>query len=517
MPDEAKRQLENVHVFGLDLAALDVTPRRQAGSVIRSERKGKGREVSPSIRSPPPGQATYPNATDSPISGKPYVKAVHQADSQLDEDNSDSEEEGMPIRPLTQGAKSERRVFDPLSFATGSEPSGGNQSDKETEGNEDEDGLSDYEKKQRRRGVAITLAETGENESQEVKITVTVQKGIQKGIQKGTSFADLETASQSLPESQRSAEDFTLSRYADPLQLHAPELPASATSRVLVDDSDQSHPQTVGSHSLSQGAPQPNAIQPTPVKRQRSSSPISRGEDSHPNAEADTSAEAHADDELSQQGSAKRVKTSPPSALSFLNPLNYLRSASRPLRMKEEPVSDPSKRTKGSSSEERIGGSASGSGSVWRKLAVWGRNDEIDTGDDQSHYNGSPRAKISSHQDGSPSAKIFSPKAEVLISKSPSRALALRAQLPCPISAKKRSVHSPAKAQVTRQPVFEPNDQHSARSTRLPSPPVVRHPKLRGFRPDLVPLDGLSKKWVVESTKVAEDFRRAKAARGKTA
>jgi len=392
---------------------------------------------------------------------------------------TDSEEEDLPIRQLIQAKRPRREMMDPLSFPTPSQESASNHSETDREGSEDEDELSDYERQ--RRGLRPVRQRPGKHDdgSQDVQVTITVQQG--------ASLVDLETASQSLPESQRSAEDFTLSRYAGSTQSQSNvEGPGSVTSRVLVDDSEESAAKKIVTESLSQKA-LTTPIQPAPPKRTRS--PISEQDRSLPIEEANTSAEAQGDDELSQQQPVKRARTSPPSTLSYLNPLNYLWSASRPMRSKDEPVLTPVEQSRRVSNGETLA-------SVWEKL-TGGGSEERRIQEEQAQGEGSP-------------VPTAARDVQTFITKSPSKRFGARHSA----SSGGQISSGPDRMQLPRlsatQLVARRRVPERERSIH-----IVPRPKLGGFKPDLVLLDGLSEKWVVGMTEVAGDLRRAKAARGK--
>ena len=359
---------------------------------------------------------------------------------------------------------------------------------------DDEDGLSDYARQQKKLTSKKNANDAGDDGSQEIKVTVTVDDA--------ASFADLETASRSLPESRRSAEDFTLSRYVEPAA--ASELPASAASRVLVDDSDITASKTTDTQSLSQSIPQPGPSQPTLAKRSRSPDLAPHKRQSRQKVDAAISAEAHADDEDedSQQRSKKRTRTSPPSTFSFFNPMNYFRSDSRSLATKEEMARTPVEEARKSTSDTRSDGPTLES--AWKSWIGLGTNElrkERDDGVSKGQTSPpKPKAELSSLRSLSRDSHVRHTSSS---NRSPSSAL------------EDRRIYFPALGPIALHTTVEPLEQDMAAPRTSDKRPLMPRPKLGGFKLDLVPLGGLSEKWVLGMTRVAEDYRRAKAARGR--
>ena len=466
---ETKQELEDVHVFGLDLACLHTPPKRTSldSTQPSSDRKGKARDLSPGLRSPPAGQAIVsPLGTMSPVLRRPE-SLDYQPDDQPEKDVNESEDDGMPIRPLPKPKRSRNEISDTVSL---SRPSQNSSSLDPTNEETDEDELSDYERNQRKSALTRDPEQTsaGVAPEEEVKVTVTIQRD--------ESLAEMESASHSMAESQRSAEDFSLSRYTKP----AVSLPQMIVqSCILVDDSDPSGSKTTENQTPSQNMLQSRHAHASFENRHRLSI-VERP------VETEASASAHLDDELSQQRVTKRARTITRSSPSVLNPITSLDLGSAISVSKDGRCTSPTKKVEGSV-EERPGSVVEkrAEGSKGRNADGLGEQGSVKTTEKDEFQ--SPRAPFR----GTPVHREPREIQQVIIHRrSRSSSVRLIAGRP--------------------DPKFEAHLEDS--SSLVDREPMLDNRKLNGFRPDLTLPDGLSEKWVLEMTKFAEDCRQARKA-----
>ncbi|WWD20230.1 hypothetical protein CI109_104706 [Kwoniella shandongensis] len=157
-PEEVKRLLEDITLFGADSALQPTTPGlRISGqsSVIEAEhsttRKGKEREVArapspklepaivgPRSPSPPPAAQRLPQNHDT------TAPRMQRAEEEV------SDEEDIPVRPVVAPRK-RKELFDPLRIPT---PESSQQVQEHED--EDEDQLSDYEREQREKARKLS-------------------------------------------------------------------------------------------------------------------------------------------------------------------------------------------------------------------------------------------------------------------------------------------------------------------------------------------------------------------------
>ncbi|KAK8849606.1 hypothetical protein IAR55_004941 [Kwoniella newhampshirensis] len=165
-PDEAKRQLEDITIFGADIA-IDIvhTGSRQAGQTSNgpaegsTTRGGKEREtdaefhprvesshldLSPKSPSPPPAAQSLPMSKEFEAV-LDYCQQEDEKDKQRKADQDQSDDDDIPVRPIVPQRK-KRGYFDPLSIPTPD-------SSQHAQGVNNEDGeeLSDYDREEMRK------------------------------------------------------------------------------------------------------------------------------------------------------------------------------------------------------------------------------------------------------------------------------------------------------------------------------------------------------------------------------
>ncbi|ORY34788.1 hypothetical protein BCR39DRAFT_514763 [Naematelia encephala] len=411
---EAKRELEQITVFRLNLDHTINDMMTEADKEDEKVNSETGKADNDDTNFMKPEQLARP---DSPPTDKSYTGSSPRLTASVQQravsPNASDSDDDMPIRQRGRPAPRRRDMVDPLFFADSpgilhqvvdgspsspahptrvsvvasqrrssdahndiSMSSNLQQSDDALEGEEDEDGLSDYERDHRRRAKAARSSSSSDYLEQIAAKEVSPEVAVNVRVGQ-------EPLNESLGESQP-AEDFSLSRYADQPSLSASQhslLNDDKQSKILVDNSDESH------NKLQQTPPSQSDPHSQSVLASLSLFENDRIEEHH-DMEARIHSSHEADDEQTQSHSPqtrKRQKTThqpeTPSTgstgstgpLSYLNPLNIFRSSPGPT---DRSVVDRDRNTRTDVSpaqEDRSRG-----GSVLGRLLGWGKGEDKD-------------------------------------------------------------------------------------------------------------------------------------------